>query len=133
MAYNEALSLKLQDQLIREEEEAERLLDERQASRLAVEREKKARKKVERSYVVLVIAKAVNLSRQLWKAVLASGLRFQCLLSSIPDPQGGPVHVDPGLIAIDCDNAMVWLKLCQATLPSVRASPPLNTCTVHQR
>lgn len=45
-AYNEALSLKLQDQLIREEEEAERLSDERQASRLAVEREKKARKKV---------------------------------------------------------------------------------------
>ena len=46
VAYNEALSLKLQDQLIREEEEAERKLDERQASKLATEREKKARKKV---------------------------------------------------------------------------------------
>lgn len=45
-AHNEALSLKLQDQLIKEEEEAERLSDERQASRLAIEREKKARKKV---------------------------------------------------------------------------------------
>jgi hypothetical protein len=36
----------LQDALIKEEEEAERLEDQRQASRVAADREKKARKKV---------------------------------------------------------------------------------------
>lgn len=45
-AHSEAESIKLQDALIREEEEAERLEDQRQASRLASERERKARKKV---------------------------------------------------------------------------------------
>lgn len=47
-AYSEAESIKLQDALIREEEEAERLEDQRQASRLAAERERKARKKVQK-------------------------------------------------------------------------------------
>jgi len=47
-AYGEAESIKLQDALIKEEEEAERLEDQRQAFRLAADREKKARKKVRR-------------------------------------------------------------------------------------
>lgn len=45
-AHSEAESIKLQDALIREEEEAERLEDQRQAARLAADRERKARKKV---------------------------------------------------------------------------------------
>ena len=45
-AHSEAESIKLQDALIKEEEEAERMEDQRQAARLAVERERKARKKV---------------------------------------------------------------------------------------
>lgn len=45
-AHGEAESIKLQDALIREEEEAERLDYQRQAARLAIERERKARKKV---------------------------------------------------------------------------------------
>ncbi len=53
-AYGEAESIKLQDALIKEEEEAERLEDQRQASRLAAEREKKARKKVQTLSELLV-------------------------------------------------------------------------------
>ena len=45
-AHSEAESIKLQDALIKEEEEAERMEDQRQAARMAVERERKARKKV---------------------------------------------------------------------------------------
>ncbi len=48
-ALSEAESIRRQDALIREEEEAERLEDQRQAARSAADRERKARKKAHAS------------------------------------------------------------------------------------